>query len=33
MVKKDNELLTKIDKKVVVLMKFGDKFDNYILDE
>ncbi len=33
MVKKDNELLTKIDKKVVVLMKFGDKLDNYILDE
>lgn len=33
MVKKDNELLTKIDRKVVVLMKFGDKLDNYILDE
>lgn len=33
MVKKDNELLTKIDRKVVVLMKFGDKLDNYLLDE
>lgn len=33
MAKKDNELLTQIDRKVDVLLKFGDKLDNYILDD
>lgn len=33
MAKKEQELLTKIDNKMDILLKFGDKLDNYILDD
>lgn len=32
MAKKEQELLTQIDNKMDILLKFGDKLDNYILD-
>ncbi len=32
MAKKEQELLTQIDSKMDILLKFGDKLDNYILD-
>ena len=33
MVKKENELLTQINDKVDILVKFGDKIKDYILDD
>jgi hypothetical protein len=33
MAKKEQELLTQIDNKMDILLKFGDKLDNYILDD
>lgn len=33
MAKKEQELLTQIDSKMDLLLKFGDKLDKYILDE
>ena len=33
MAKKENELLTQIDNKMDILLKFGDKIKDYILDD
>lgn len=33
MAKKEQELLTQIDNKMDILLKFGDKLDNYILND
>jgi hypothetical protein len=33
MAKKEQELLAQIDNKMDILLKFGDKLDNYILDD